>query len=149
VLPEHDVLARLAEDFRGALLMGLHGFVTLPFWLAVAGVGLAWLLYLRRPDLPVRIQRAVRPLYVLLDQKYYFDRFNDWFFAGGARAVGRGLWRFGDVGVIDGVMVNGSARLVGWFATVVRKFQSGFIYHYAFTMIIGVFVLLTIWFVRA
>jgi NADH-quinone oxidoreductase subunit L len=149
VLPEHDVLARLGEHFHGAVIMGLHGFLTAPFWLAMAGVGLAWLLYLRRPDLPARIQAAVRPLYLLLDQKYYFDRFNDWFFAGGARAVGRGLWRFGDVGVIDGVMVNGSARLVGWFATVVRRFQSGFIYHYAFTMIIGVFVLLTIWFVRA
>jgi NADH-quinone oxidoreductase subunit L len=87
-------------------------------------------------------------VYTLLEQKYYMDRFNDWFFAGGARVLGRGLWRYGDVNVIDGVLVNGSAKLVGWFAGVARKFQSGFVYHYAFTMIIGVFVLLTWWFLR-
>ena len=77
------------------------------------------------------------------------DRFNDWFFAGGARAIGRGLWRVGDVGLIDGLMVNGSARLVQWCAGIARRIQSGFIYHYAFTMIIGVFLLLTLWFARA
>ena len=84
----------------------------------------------------------------MLDQKYYMDRFNDWFFAGGARSLGRGLWRFGDVGIIDGLFVNGSAKVVGWFAGIARKFQSGFVYHYAVTMIIGVFVLLTWWFLR-
>ena len=128
--------------------MGVHGVSAPAFWLAMAGAAAAWYLYLRRPDLPDRIQTAVRPLYVLLDQKYYFDRFNDWFFAGGARHVGRGLWRFGDMGIIDGVFVNGSARLVGWLAGVARRVQSGYIYHYAFTMIIGVFILLTIWFAR-
>jgi NADH-quinone oxidoreductase subunit L len=81
----------------------------------------------------------------ILDDKYGFDRFNDWFFAGGARKFGAGLWRYGDVTVIDGLMVNGSAKLVGWFAGVVRWLQSGYIYHYAFLMIIGVSVLLT-WF---
>jgi NADH-quinone oxidoreductase subunit L len=80
----------------------------------------------------------------LLEEKYGFDRFYDWFFAGGARKFGAGLWRYGDVTVIDGLMVNGSARLVGWFAGLVRGIQSGFIYHYAFSMIIGVFVLLTL-----
>jgi len=148
VAPEHDVLARLGEHFHGWLAMGVHGVSAPAFWLAMAGVAAAWYLYLRRPDLPDRIQTAVRPLYVLLDQKYYFDRFNDWFFAGGARHVGRGLWRFGDMGIIDGVFVNGSARLVGWLAGVARRVQSGYIYHYAFTMIIGVFILLTIWFAR-
>jgi NADH-quinone oxidoreductase subunit L len=148
VAPEHDVLARIGEHFHGWLAMGLHGFAAPAFWLAMLGAGVAWFLYLRRPDLPARIASALRPLYVLLDQKYYFDRFNDWFFAGGARRVGRGLWRIGDVGVIDGVLVNGSARLVAWLASVVRQLQSGFIYHYAFTMIIGVFILLTIWFAR-
>jgi NADH-quinone oxidoreductase subunit L len=82
----------------------------------------------------------------LLEQKYFMDRFNDWFFAGGARLVGRGLWRGGDIAVIDGVLVNGSAKLVGWFARVAKRIQSGLVYHYAFTMIIGVFVLLTLWF---
>jgi len=148
VFAERDVVAALGEHFHGWLAMGLHGFVTLPFWLAIAGVALAWYLYLHRPDLPAKVQQALRPLYTLLDQKYYMDRFNDWFFAGGARSLGRGLWRYGDVNIIDGVLVNGSARLVGWFAGVARKFQSGFVYHYAFTMIIGVFVLLTWWFLR-
>jgi len=148
VFAERDVVAALGERFHGWLAMGLHGFVTLPFWLAIAGVALAWFLYLQRPDLPARIKQALQPLYTLLDQKYYMDRFNDWFFAGGARSLGRGLWRFGDVNIIDGLLVNGSARLVGWFAGVARKFQTGFVYHYAFTMIIGVFVLLTWWFLR-
>ncbi len=146
VIFEHDVVAQLGEHFHGWLAMGLHGFLTLPFWLATAGVVTAWYLYLDRPDIAVRIRDRLQPLYTLLDQKYFMDRFNDWFFAGGARFVGRGLWRFGDATVIDGAIVNGSARLVGWFASVARKFQSGFIYHYAFTMIIGVFVLMTWWF---
>ncbi len=148
VIYQHDVAAQLAEDFHGWLAMGLHGFLTVPFWLATAGVVTAWFLYLKRPDIPAKVQDRMQPLYALLDQKYYLDRFNDWFLAGGARFVGRGLWRLGDVAVIDGVIVNGSARLVGWFAGVVRRFQSGFIYHYAFTMIIGVFVLMTWWFLR-
>ena len=140
---EHGAIAELAEDFHGWLAMGLHGFMTLPFLLAMAGVALTWYLYIHRPELPARIREAFRPLYNLLDQKYYMDRFNDWFFAGGARTVGGGLWRFGDVGVIDGALVNGSAKLVGWLAGVARKIQSGFVYHYAFMMIIGVFVLMT------
>jgi NADH-quinone oxidoreductase subunit L len=148
VIYEHDTVVQLGEHFHGWLAMGLHGFLTLPFWLASAGVVTAWFLYLKRPDIPARIRDRLQPLYMLLDQKYYMDRFNDWFFVGGARSVGKGLWRFGDVIVIDGVIVNGSARLVGWFANVARKFQSGFIYHYAFTMIIGVFVLMTWLFLR-
>ncbi len=148
VLPEHDVVARIGEHFDGWLAMGLHGFVTVPFWLAVAGVTLAWYLYLRRPDMPAKIQSTLSPLYRLLDQKYYMDRFNDWFFAGGARSVGGGLWRFGDTAVIDGVLVNGSAKMVAWLAGVARKIQSGFVYHYAFMMIIGVFVLMTLWFLQ-
>jgi len=148
VIDEHDVVAQLADHFHGWLAMGLHGFVTLPFWFAIAGVVLAWFFYLKRPDFADRVQSALQPLYTLLDQKYFMDRFNDWFFAGGARFVGRGLWRIGDAAVIDGVIVNGSARLVGWFAGVVRKFQSGFVYHYAFTMIIGLFVLMSWWFLR-
>jgi NADH-quinone oxidoreductase subunit L len=146
VLSEHDVVAQLEEHFHGWLAMGLHGFLTVPFWLAFSGVAVAWFLYLKRPDLPEKFRDRLQPLYTLLDQKYFMDRFNDWFFAGGARLLGRGLWRVGDVTLIDGVVVNGSARMVGWFASIVRKFQSGYIYHYAFTMIIGVFVLMTWWF---
>jgi len=148
VVEEHDVVAELGKHFHGWLAMGLHGFLTLPFWLAIAGVVLAWFLYLHRPELSAKVRDALRPVYNLLDQKYYLDRFNDWFFAGGARAFGGGLWRFGDVGVIDGVLVNGSARVVSWLASVARKIQSGFVYHYAFMMIIGVFVLMTWWFLQ-
>ncbi|MEX0959917.1 MAG: NADH-quinone oxidoreductase subunit L [Burkholderiales bacterium] len=148
VLPEHDVIAALGEGFHGTLGFMLHGFVTVPFWLAVGGIATAWYLYMHRPEFPAKIRDALWPVYVVLDQKYFMDRFNDWFFAGGARLIGRGLWRGGDVAVIDGVLVNGSARLVGWFAQVSKRIQSGLIYHYAFTMIIGVFVLLTLWFAR-
>jgi len=148
VIHEHDVVARLGEHFHGWLAMGLHGFLTLPFWLAFAGVVLAWFFYLKRPDIAATIRDRLRPLYTLLEQKYFMDRFNDWFFAGGARFVGQGLWRFGDTIVIDGVIVNGSAKLVDWFSRVVRKFQTGMIYHYAFTMIIGLFVLMSWWFLR-
>jgi NADH-quinone oxidoreductase subunit L len=143
--PEHRGLEHMAEEFHGAFDMALHGFVALPFILAMSGIVLAWLLYLKRPDLPAKIAQAFRPIYTLLDNKYYFDKFNDFFFAGGARLVGRGLWKAGDQVLIDGVAVNGSARLVGWIASVVRLLQTGHIYEYAFSMIIGVVVLLMVW----
>jgi NADH-quinone oxidoreductase subunit L len=148
VLSDHPAMKELAEEFHGALLMGLHGLTSLPFWLAAAGVALAWLFYLKRPDLPERLQHSFRPVYALLVNKYYFDRLYEWFFAGGARAVGTGFWRFGDILLIDGLMVNGTARLIGFFSRVTRRFQTGFIYQYAFTMIIGVLAPLTFWFSR-
>ena len=94
---------------------------------------------------PSGSKRAAGPIYTLLDQKYYFDRFNDWFFAGGARALGAFLSTVGDRTIIDGFFVNGTARLVGWTASLLRHIQSGYVYHYAFTMILGVFALLTWW----
>jgi len=135
----------LAKQFHGALGMIGHAFGTLPFWLAIGGVALAWFLYIRRPDLPGVIRTRAGALARLLENKYYFDDFNDWFFAGGARRVGTGLWTWGDRTVIDGIMVNGTARFIGWFASVARRVQTGYIYHYAFTMIFGVFLLLTLW----
>ena len=145
----HDVLQEMGKEFHGVIPMMIHALGTWPFWLSIAGVAAAAFLYLKRTDLPAKLQSLFGPIYTLLDNKYYFDRFNDWFFAGGARALGRGLWKGGDVTIIDGILVNGSARLVGWFAMISRKLQSGLIYHYAFTMIIGVFVLLTLWFARS
>ena len=145
----HDVLKEMGEEFHGVVAMMIHALGTLPFWLSIAGVGSAAFLYLKRTDLPEKLRRAFGPIYTLLDNKYYFDRFNDWFFAGGARLLGRGLWKGGDVAVIDNFFVNGSARVVAWSAQIARKGQSGLIYHYAFTMIIGVFVLLTLWFARS
>jgi NADH-quinone oxidoreductase subunit L len=139
----HPVVAELASEFHGIVPMMLHGITSLPFWFAMAGVATAWFLYIVRPDLPRVLRSKAGFLVTILEQKYGFDRFNDWFFAGGARGLGGGLWKGGDVAVIDNILVNGSARLVGWFAGVVRQLQSGFIYHYAFTMIIGILVLLT------
>ncbi|MBC7946137.1 MAG: NADH-quinone oxidoreductase subunit L, partial [Burkholderiales bacterium] len=146
--PTHDVLGTLKDEFHGSAAFALHGLMTLPFWLAVAGIATAWLLYLARPTWPARIRQGFGVIYTVLEQKYGFDRFNDWFFAGGARRIGGGLWKIGDVAVIDGFFVNGSARMVAWSSAIVRQFQSGYIYHYAFAMIIGVLLLMTLWFVR-
>jgi NADH-quinone oxidoreductase subunit L len=144
----HHALHEMHQEFHGAFAMALHSLTTLPLWLAIAGVGCAAFFYLKRPDIPAMIHKRFQFVYTLLDNKYYFDRFNDWFFAGGARGASGLLWKFGDVKLIDGLMVNGSAKLVGMFSGVVRRLQSGYIYHYAFSMIIGVFVLLTVrnWF---
>jgi NADH-quinone oxidoreductase subunit L len=142
-------LAKLAQEFHGPGAFALHGLQTAPFWLAVAGLVVAWFLYLKRPELPGRIAHSAKGLYRLLANKYYLDDINQAVFAGGARRLGGVLWRVGDVAIIDGFFVNGPARVVGWFSGVIRRVQSGFVYHYAFMMIIGVFVLLTLWFARA
>ena len=139
----HVALEEMGKEFAGWAAMGLHSVFSLPLWLALAGVVTAWFLYLKRPDLPASIRRAFGPIYTLLDNKYYMDKINEVVFAKGAVAIGRGLWKEGDVVVIDG-LVNGSARFVGWFASVIRFLQSGYIYHYAFAMIIGMLGLLTL-----
>ena len=143
VHPAHTAMTTMAQGFHGVIGMMTHALGTLPFWLAVAGAGTAWFLYIVRPDLPAVLRRKWGVVVTILMEKYGLDRFNDWFFAGGARALGTGLWKGGDIAVIDNVMVNGSARLVGWVAGVVRRVQSGYIYHYAFAMIFGVLTLLT------
>jgi len=144
----HHALVEMREEFHGAFAMALHALVSLPFWLALAGAGSAWFMYMKRPDIPATIKQKFSVIYTLLDNKYYFDRFNDWFFAGGARGASRLLWKFGDVKLIDGFFVNGSAKVVGMFSGVLRGFQTGYVYHYAFWMIIGVSALLTVrtWF---
>jgi NADH-quinone oxidoreductase subunit L len=140
----HPAMKELAEHFHGATAMALHSVTTAPFWLDLLGVGLAWFLYLKRPDLPATLQARMQGLYRLLDNKYYLDRINETVFAGGARRLGAGLWRGGDVALIDGVVVNGSARVIGWIAAASRLLQSGHIYTYAFGMIIGLLVLITL-----
>ncbi|MEW6561678.1 MAG: NADH-quinone oxidoreductase subunit L [Pseudomonadota bacterium] len=144
----HEALQEMHEEFHGAVGMALHALTTLPFWLALGGVATAWFFYMKRPDIPAKISQTFQPITTLLENKYYFDRFNDWFFAGGSRGASRFLWRVGDVTLIDGLLVNGTANLVGKLSGVLRRMQTGYIYHYAFSMIIGVFVLLTIrdWF---
>jgi NADH-quinone oxidoreductase subunit L len=144
VHPERDVLAHLGADYHGVPGFIWHGITQLPFWLAVAGVVVAWYCYLRRPDIPKRIADGAAMLYRILVNKYGFDRFNDWFFAGGARGAGRLLWKVGDVALIDGLMVNGSAKMVGWWSGVIRHIQSGYLYHYAFAMILGLLAFLAI-----
>ena len=139
----HPALHEMAEEFHGWAAMGLHSVSGLPVWLALAGVVVAWFLYLKRTDLPPVIRQRFSGIYTLLDNKYYFDKINEVVFAKGAVAIGRGLWKEGDEAVIDGI-VNGSARFVGWFAGVIRFLQSGYIYHYAFAMIIGMLGLLTL-----
>lgn len=142
----HPAMEELAREFHGAAAMALHGLQTAPFWLALAGVATAYYCYMINPRVPAFFYNALRPLHTLLDNKYYMDKFNEAFFAGGARAVGGGLWKFGDRGLIDGLMVNGSAKLVGWFSTITRTFQTGYIYHYAFVMIVGVLATLLYFF---
>ncbi|MBB1160849.1 NADH-quinone oxidoreductase subunit L [Aquariibacter albus] len=144
---KHPAMAELAHHFHGALAMALHGLQTLPFWLALGGVLTAWVFYLKLPAIPAAFDARLGALRRVLENKYYMDAINEKVFAAGARGLGRGLWKGGDVAFIDGLLVNGPARLVGWIAQRVRTLQTGFIYHYALVMIVGVFVLLT-WFVR-
>ncbi len=142
VAPERDVLAVIGEHGTGATSFLVHGLTGAPFLLAMAGLATAWLLYLRRPDLLPGVTERFRSLNRVLVNKYYFDDLNEKVIAVGARGLGRGLWRVGDEILIDGLLVNGSARAVGWLAGVVRRVQSGYLYHYAFAMIIGLAVML-------
>ncbi|MDR3220918.1 MAG: NADH-quinone oxidoreductase subunit L, partial [Candidatus Accumulibacter sp.] len=143
----HPVMQELTHDFHGTWTMAIHALSTPVFWLAAAGVASAWFCYLKQPAIPAAIKAASGPIYTLLENKYYFDKFNELVIAGGARLLGRGLWKGGDAGIIDGLIVDGSVRVVGWISVLARLFQSGHIYHYAFTMIlgVGVFLTLTIW----
>jgi len=145
VREEHAVLWELKNEWHGVAAFVEHGVMSLPFWLALAGIAAAWYCYLVNPALPERLKKAAGPVYTLLDNKYYFDRFNDWFFAGGARRMGGFLSSVGDRAIIDGFFVNGAARAIGWTSALMRHIQSGYVYHYAFTMIIGLFALLSWW----
>jgi len=124
-----------------------HGLVSPPLWLAVGGIATAWWLYLVRTDLPKKIALRLGPLYAVVERKYGFDELYAWLFGAGARVVGTGLWKAGDQTFIDGLAVNGSARLVGWFSAMASLLQSGMIYRYASVMLLGV-VLMTYWFLR-
>ncbi len=140
---KHPAMAELAEAFHGPVAMALHGLQAAPFWLALAGVAAAYYMYMVNPALPAAIKRAAQPIYTLLENKYYLDWINENIIARGARALGTGLWKGGDQTVIDGAVVNGSWKLVGWFAGILRWVQTGYIYHYALVMILGVFGLMT------
>ena len=139
----HHAMQELQAAFHGPVAMAVHGLSTAPFWLALAGVATAWYMYLINPALPAAIGRGLRPLVVLLENKYYMDWFNENVLARGARMLGDGLWKGGDKAIIDGFFVNGSWKLVGWVSKRVRGLQSGYLYHYALVMILGIFVLMT------
>jgi NADH-quinone oxidoreductase subunit L len=139
----HDVLTKLGENYHGVLGFILHGIMAPPFVLAMAGLISAWFFYLYRPDLADVIKRRLALMHMVLERKYGFDDFNETVFAGGGRALGRLLWNFGDVKLIDGLLVNGAAKTVGWISARIRHLQTGYLYHYAFAMIIGLLVLLS------
>lgn len=143
----HPAMSHLAHHYHEILHspsgMALHGFMTLPFALALSGVVLSWYFYMKRPNIPSVIQSKCHVIYQVLDNKYGFDAFNERVFAGGSRLLGSKLWQIGDVRLIDGAMVNGTANMIGKIANKMRHLQSGLIYHYAFAMIIGVFLFLT------
>ncbi|MBX9895443.1 MAG: NADH-quinone oxidoreductase subunit L [Nitrosomonas sp.] len=145
VSSEHDAIVKLGAEFTGIGGMILHAFSTAPFWLSAAGILAAWYLYSYRVDLPAKIKSNCAPIFTLLDRKYYIDELYSWLFAGGTRSLGTILWKFGDVKVIDGFFVNGTAKVVSLTAALVRRYQTGYIYHYAFTMIVGIFAILTFW----
>jgi NADH-quinone oxidoreductase subunit L len=139
---KHPAMKELAQGFHGAAAMALHGLTTLPFFLALAGVVVAWWFYVKQPAIPAAIGRTLKPLVTVLENKYYLDWFNEHVLAAGARALGTGLWKGGDQAVIDGT-INGTARAVGGLGGWVRQLQTGRLYTYALVMLLGVFALLT------
>jgi NADH-quinone oxidoreductase subunit L len=142
VRPEHDVLGELGRGYSGPLAFVLKAFTGLPLYLAAGGVATAWYLYLKRPELPAALRARFAPVYRVLDNKYWFDWFNEHVVAAGGRALGRLFFRVGDQMLIDGALVDGTARTVGWLASVTRHVQSGYLYHYAFAMVIGLSAML-------
>jgi len=154
VLPEHDTLAALASGHHGAHGMALiqqtliHGLTALPVLLTIAGFLVAWLFYIKNPELPKRLAGTFSAVHYVLMHKYGFDELNQLLFARGARAMGGVLWKVADARFIDGFIVNGTARTVGWVSSVIRHAQSGYLYHYAFAMIVGLFLLIS-WYLGA
>jgi NADH-quinone oxidoreductase subunit L len=147
VREQHDVLHELHLEFHGSAQFVLHALTHAgAFYIALAGAVVAWFLYLKRPDLPARLRESLRPVYRVLDNKYYFDWFNENVIAVATRGIGRLFWTVGDRGLIDGLIVNGSAKTVAALSDVVKRVQTGFLYHYAFVMVVGLVVLVG-WFV--
>jgi NADH-quinone oxidoreductase subunit L len=142
VNPSHPAMTELGEHFHSASAMAVHAFTSLPFMLAAGGVITAWYCYLINPKVPAWFKTQFQFIYVILDNKYYMDKFNEVVFAGGARRIGSALSNVGDRNLIDGLIVNGSGRVVNWCSGVVRTLQTGYIYHYAFTMILAIAVYL-------
>jgi NADH-quinone oxidoreductase subunit L len=140
---KHPAMDEMAKLFHGPVAMAQHALGTAPFWLALAGVVVSWYMYLVNPKVPAFFARVLRPVIVVLENKYFLDWINENILARGARLLGTGLWKVGDRALIDGLVVNGSWKVVGLISGAVRRFQSGYLYHYALVMILGVFALMT------
>jgi len=138
----HNVLAAVSENYHGQWAMVEHGIFSLPFLLAMSGVVMAWYIYLKQPSIADAAQQKFAIIYRLLDKKYWIDELYVKVFSDGSRGLGAGFWKAGDTVLIDGLLVNGSAKVVGWFAGVIRHMQTGMLYHYAFAMILGLVGLL-------
>jgi NADH-quinone oxidoreductase subunit L len=145
VLDKNNVLAELGQHFHGATAMATHALNTLPFWLMITGLAISTLIYLLRPSIADSIKSRMSTIYRVLDHKYYFDEFYQKVFADGSVKLGQNLWNKADAGFIDNGIVNGSARVVEWLAKQVRRWQTGFLYDYAFAMIIGLIGILAFW----
>jgi NADH-quinone oxidoreductase subunit L len=143
VLPQHDVLAKLGENYHGVLGFIQHGVLAPPFFLAMGGLITAWYVYMKNPTLADTARKRAGLLYQILVNKYYADDFNQAVFAGGARGIGRALFHFGDTLLIDGLIINGSAKVVAWCSGIVRQVQTGYLYTYAFAMILGLLAMLS------
>ncbi len=139
----HKAMEVLREEFHGPVQLALHGLTAAPFWLALAGVVSSYYMYMVNPALPAAIKRRIGPIYTLLENKYYMDWFNENVLAPATRGLGVVLWKVGDQAVIDGAVVNGSWRIVGWISGIARKLQTGYLYDYALTMALGVVMLMT------
>ncbi|MDP2023241.1 MAG: proton-conducting transporter membrane subunit, partial [Hydrogenophaga sp.] len=139
----HPAMEKFAEEFHGPLAMALHAFSTAPFYLALGGAVTAWYMYMVNPAVPAAIGRTFKPIVTLLENKYYMDWFNENVLARGARMLGTGLWKGGDQGVIETGVVNASWKLVGGVSAVVRRMQTGYLYHYALMMIVGILLFMT------
>jgi NADH-quinone oxidoreductase subunit L len=142
----HDVIGEIASHYHGIIGFVIHGMMMPPFWLAMAGVGSAWFIYMKKPELATWFYERLGFLHRILDNKYYADDFNQKVFAKGSLSLGKNLWRFGDRLMIDGFIVNGSAKVIGFCSGIIRQIQTGYMYHYAFAMIIGVLVIIS-WFI--
>ncbi len=140
---KHGAMATIAKAWHGPWAMAVHALTTAPFWFALLGVVSSWFIYLKRPSIADTFKRVLSPIYTLLDNKYYFDAFNQNVLARAARGLGMGLWKGGDTTLIDGAIINGSARSIGALADVTRRLQTGQLYWYAFVMMLGVFALMT------
>jgi NADH-quinone oxidoreductase subunit L len=147
VLPQHDVLKEMGEHYHGPFAFLLHGLGMVTV-LALGGAFVAWYIYMKDPKIADQIQSKLKPLHLLLDKKYWFDEAYQFVFAAGSRALGKILWLLGDRGLIDGLAVNGSASSVGWLAGIIRHLQTGYLYHYAIAMILGLTLMIG-WFVIA